>query len=112
MDRIRIGYPAGYLRFFRIRIGFGYLILKKIGTGYLFDFYNEISMKVIQDVINNGGSVFFAMDFIFTKKSKLFFQYVVHSSQSIYVALSVLFPGEVEVVSCSYNAGMPLSCGE
>jgi len=29
MDRIRIGYPAGYLRFFPIRIGFGYSFLKK-----------------------------------------------------------------------------------
>jgi len=26
MDRVRIGYPAGYLRYFWIRIGFGYLI--------------------------------------------------------------------------------------
>jgi len=33
MDRTRIGYPAGYLRFFWIRIGFGYLFLKKIGSG-------------------------------------------------------------------------------
>jgi len=30
MDRIRIGYPAGYLRFFRIRIGFGYSFSKKM----------------------------------------------------------------------------------
>jgi len=30
MDKIRIGYPAGYLRFFRIRIGFGYSFLKKM----------------------------------------------------------------------------------
>jgi len=29
----RIGYPAGYLRFFRIRIGLGYSFLKKIGSG-------------------------------------------------------------------------------
>jgi len=29
----RIGYTAGYLRFFWIRIGFGYLFLKKIGSG-------------------------------------------------------------------------------
>jgi len=29
----RIGYPAGYLRFFRISIGFGYSFLKKIGSG-------------------------------------------------------------------------------
>jgi len=28
MDMIRIGYPAGYLRFFRVRIGFGNLLLK------------------------------------------------------------------------------------
>jgi len=30
MDRIRIGYPAGCLRFFWIRIGFGYSFLKKM----------------------------------------------------------------------------------
>jgi len=30
MDRIRIGYPVGYLRFFRIRFAFGFSILKKI----------------------------------------------------------------------------------
>jgi len=30
MDRIRIGYPAGYLWFFWIRNGFGYLFLKKM----------------------------------------------------------------------------------
>jgi len=63
MDRIRIGYPAGYLRFFRIRIGFRYLFLKKIrsGSGYWSDFYNEIFLGVIQDVTNDGGSVFFAI---------------------------------------------------
>jgi len=33
MDRIRIGYPAGYLRFVLIRIGFRYSFLKKIGSG-------------------------------------------------------------------------------
>jgi len=33
MNRIRIGYPAGYLRYFWIRIGFGYLFLKKFGSG-------------------------------------------------------------------------------
>ena len=52
MDRIRIGYPAGYLQLFRIRIGFGYLFLKKnrSGSGYLFDFHNEIFLRLIQDV--------------------------------------------------------------
>jgi len=45
----RIGYPAGYMRFFQIRIA--YLFLKKVGsgerrgTGYLCDFYDEISLK-------------------------------------------------------------------
>ena len=67
MDRISIGYPAGYLRFFRIRIGFGYPFLKKIGSGsgYWFDLYNEIFLKVIQNVTNNRCSVFFAIFFIF-----------------------------------------------
>jgi len=35
------------LAIFRIRIGFGYLFLKKIGSGYSFNFYNEISLRVI-----------------------------------------------------------------
>jgi len=55
MNRIRIGYPAGYLQLFWIRMRFGYLILKKIGSGYLFDFYNETSLRVIQDVIHDGA---------------------------------------------------------
>ena len=33
MDRIRIGYPAGYSRFNCIRIGFGYWFLKKNRSG-------------------------------------------------------------------------------
>jgi len=33
MDRIKIGYPAGYLRLFWITIGFGYSFLKKNGSG-------------------------------------------------------------------------------
>jgi len=51
MDLIRIGYLAGYLGFFRITIGFGYLFLKnwtRTGLGYLFDFYYEIFLRVIQ----------------------------------------------------------------
>jgi len=68
----RTGCPAGYLRCFRIRIGFGYLFLKKLstGSGYWFDFCYEISLRVIQDVTNDDGSVFFAMVFIFTKNKK------------------------------------------
>jgi len=34
----------------------------------LFDFDNEIFLRVIQDVTNDSGCVFFAMIFIFTKK--------------------------------------------
>jgi len=40
----------------------------RTGSGYLFDFYNEISLRVIQDVTNDGGSIFFAMVFKFTTK--------------------------------------------
>jgi len=38
----------------------------------------------------------------------LYCQYVLHSSQSmvIRVTLSLIFSGQVEVVSCSYIAGM------
>jgi len=58
MDKIRIGYPAGYLQFFRIRIGFGYLFLKKFGSGrYLLDFYNQIYLRVVQNVTNDGDSL-------------------------------------------------------
>jgi len=65
MDRIRIGYPAGYLRVFRISIGFGYSFLKKIGSGQDQDTglisITKFSWGVIQDVTNDGGSVFFAI---------------------------------------------------
>jgi len=37
----------------------------------LFDFYNEISLRLIQDVTNDGGNVFFAIDFIFTQKIRM-----------------------------------------
>jgi len=38
----------------------------RTGTGYLLDFYNDISLRVIQDATNDGGSVFFAMGYIHT----------------------------------------------
>jgi len=42
--------------------------LKKIwsgaGSGYCIDFYNEIFLRVIQDVTNDGGSVFFTIVFV------------------------------------------------
>ena len=46
----------------------------RTASGYLLNFYNEISLKVIkfQDVTNGGVSTFFATVLIFTKKSKLF----------------------------------------
>jgi len=75
MNRIRIGYPAGFMRFFWIRIGFGYLFLKKIGSGQDQDICLISKMKfsrVIQDVTNDGAVVFFAMTFIFTKNQNDF----------------------------------------
>jgi len=39
----------------------------RTGSGYTFDFYKEIFLRVIQDVTNDGTVVFFAMIFIFTK---------------------------------------------
>ena len=38
----------------------------RTGSGYLFDFYNEIFRRVIR-VTNDGAVVFFVMIFIFTK---------------------------------------------
>ena len=35
----------------------------RTGSGYLFDFYNEIFLRVYQDVTNDGAAVFFAMIF-------------------------------------------------
>jgi len=42
------------------------------GSGYLFDFCNEIFLRVIQDVTNDGAVVFFAMIFINTKNQNDF----------------------------------------
>jgi len=39
----------------------------RTGSRYLFDFYNEIFLRVIQDVANDDAVVFFAMIFILTK---------------------------------------------
>ena len=70
----------------------------RTGSGYWFDFYNELCLKVIQDVTNDGDSVFFAMFFILSACG------VLHSSQTmaIHVTLLLIFSGQVEVVSCSY----------
>ena len=64
MNRIRIVYPAGYCDFSDRDWIWIFTFEKnwiRTGSGYLFDFYNEISRRVIQDVTNDGGSVFFAM---------------------------------------------------
>jgi len=37
-----------------------------------FDFYKKFSLRVIQDITNDDGSVFFAMVFIFTKNQNDF----------------------------------------
>ena len=72
----------------------------RTGSGYLFDFCNKIFLRVIQDVTNDRGDVFFAMVFI------LSCQYVLHSPQSMVICVtsSLIFSGQVEVVSCSYIA--------
>ena len=44
----------------------------RTGSGYWFDFYNEIFLRVNQDVTNDGGGVFFAIIFIFTKNQNDF----------------------------------------
>jgi len=38
----------------------------RTGSGYWFYLYNEFFLRVIQDVTNDGASVFFAMVFILT----------------------------------------------
>ena len=97
MDRIRIGYPAGYLQFNWIRIRIGYLFLKnwiRIGSAYLFDFYNEIFVRILQDVTNDGAVVFFAMIFIFAKNQNDFVSMwctcTVHSWQSLIIRVTSL----------------------
>ena len=44
----------------------------RTGSGYFFDFYNKIFLRVIQDVTNDGAGVFFDMIFIFTKNQNDF----------------------------------------
>jgi len=101
MDRIWIGYLAGYLRFFRIRIGLGYSFLKKIRSGPYQDIglifsitkYSWEWLKMSQMMV-----------VVFSLLRFLYCQYVLHSSQSmvIRVTLSLIFSSQVEVVSYSY----------
>jgi len=76
----------------------------------LFDFYNEISLRVIQDVTNDDASVFFAMVFIFTKNQidlSVYAAIITINDNSCYFIVN-FFSGEMVVVNCSYIAGMLL----
>ena len=43
----------------------------RTGSVYLFVIHDEISLRVTQDVTNNGGNVFFTMDFLSTKNKPI-----------------------------------------
>ena len=81
-------------------VRWGYLFLKKNGSGYWFDFCNEIFLS---------ESEWFQMSqmivAVFSLLWFLYCQFVLHSSQSviIHVTLSLIFSSEVEVVSCCYS---------
>jgi len=95
MDRIRIGYPAGYLRFFWIRIGFIY-------------FFFWIKLDQDQDIFwisvtkfswewfktwrchKWWSCCFLCYDFYIHKKSKWFRHYVLHSSQLMIIRVTSL----------------------
>jgi len=83
-------------------MGFGYSFLKKIGSGQDQDIglisktkFSWKWFKMSQVMV----AAFFSLWFLYC-------QYVLHSSQSmvIRVTLSLIFSGQVEVVSCSYIA--------
>ena len=59
----------------------------RTGSRYLFDFYYESFLTVIQDVTNDVAVVFFAVIHIH-KKSKWFCRYVLHSSQSMIIRVT------------------------
>jgi len=44
----------------------------RTGSGYLFDFYNEVFLRVILDVTNDGAVVFFVMILILKKNQNDF----------------------------------------
>jgi len=73
------------------------------------DFWNCICESSVHDVTNDGGSVFFAMVLIFTKKQNYFVcAALITISGNSCTIYRKFFSGEVEVVSCSYIAGMLL----
>jgi len=107
MDKIRIGDPAGYLRFFLIRIGFGYSFLKQIGSGQ----DQDIGLISITKFSWKWFKMSQMMVAVFSLLCFLYCQYVLHSSQSmgIRVTSSLIFFGQLDVVNCSYIVGMLLS---
>ena len=93
MERTRIGYPEGYLQFFWIRFGFGYIFLKKIGSGqdqdnclisitkFSWQWCKMSQMMVL---------LFSLLWFYIHKKSKWYCQYVLHASQSMTIRFTSL----------------------
>jgi len=92
MDRIRIGYPAGYLRFFWIRIEFGYLFLKKIRSGQDQDICLISMTKSSWEWFKMSQMMmllFSLLWFLYSQKIKMVLSegYVLHSSQSMIINL-------------------------
>jgi len=116
MDRIRIGYPARYLQFFRVRIGFGYLFLKQIGSGQDQDIclisitkFSWECFKMSQMMV----LLFSLLWFLYSQKIKMIWSgcaaLITIDDNSCYFIVNTVVSGEVEEVSCSYIAGMLLS---
>jgi len=84
------------------RIRIGYLFLKKVGSGYWFDFYNEIFLGVVQDAANDGGSVFFALVFTLS----VFAAVITINGNSCYFIVNFFRPSESSklLLYCWYAA--------
>ena len=77
MHKITNWYPTGYLWFFGIRIGFGYLFLKKIGSGQDQDICLISIAKFSREWFKMSQMMvlfFLCCDFYIHKKSKSFCQ--------------------------------------
>jgi len=75
----------------------------RTGSGYWFDFYNEIFPRVIQDVTNDGGSIFFAMFFILSVCAAL----ITINGNSCYFIVNVFRPsGCSELLLCCWYAAL------
>ena len=77
-------------------------IFEKNWSGYWFDFHNGIFLRVIQDVRNDGGSVFFGMFFILSVCASL----ITINGNSCYFIVNVFRPvGSSELLLyCWYAA--------